>query len=42
MFYVIYEFTVDVEAQSEFEKLWHDLTLEIRNSGGLGSRLHNG
>ena len=41
MFYVIYEFTVDAAAQNEFEKLWHDLTLEIRsNSGGLGSRLH--
>lgn len=41
MFYVIYEFTVDAAAQGEFEKLWHDLTIEIRNnSGGLGSRLH--
>ena len=41
MFYVIYEFTMDAAAQSEFEKLWHDLTIEIRsNSGGLGSRLH--
>jgi quinol monooxygenase YgiN len=41
MFYVIYEFTVDAAVSSEFEKLWHDLTIEIRNnSGGLGSRLH--
>lgn len=41
MFYIIYEFTVDAAAQDEFEKLWHSLTIAIRdNSGGLGSRLH--
>lgn len=40
MFCVIYEFEVDSKNEAEFKKIWHELTLLIRKSGGLGARLH--
>lgn len=41
MFYVVYEFIVEPEKGNEFKKIWHELTIEIRDkSKGLGSRLH--
>src|SRR5687767_4830233 len=34
---IIYEFLVDPANEIEFKKIWHELTLEIRNnSHGLG------
>lgn len=41
MYYVIYEFEVNSHNQTEFTKIWHQLTIEIKKTnGGLGSRLH--
>jgi quinol monooxygenase YgiN len=41
MFCVVYEFEVIQANENEFKKVWHDLTLAIRETcGGLGSRLH--
>lgn len=41
IFCVVYEFEVDQNHENEFIKIWHDLTLIIKETrGGLGSRLH--
>jgi heme-degrading monooxygenase HmoA len=41
MFCVIYEFEVNPMKENEFKKIWHQLTLLIKEfRGGLGSRLH--
>ena len=41
MFCVVYEFEVTPNSENEFKKIWHDLTLIIKETrGGLGSRLH--
>ena len=41
MFYVIYEFHLELSNVNQFKKVWHQLTLDIREgSSGLGSRLH--
>lgn len=36
---VIYRWTVAEEHQAEFRELWHAVTLELRELGGLGSCL---
>lgn len=41
MFSVVYEFKVSQQNEEEFKKIWHQLTLIIKETrGGLGSRLH--
>jgi heme-degrading monooxygenase HmoA len=41
MFYVIYSFELEADAEAEFVAVWADLTEAIHaHCGGLGSRLH--
>lgn len=41
MFSVIYEFNVIPGKENDFKRLWHDITLEVKeHDNGLGSRLH--
>lgn len=41
MFSVVYEFAVLERNEGEFKKVWHELTLLIKETrGSLGSRLH--
>lgn len=41
MFAVVYKFDVKPSCERQFEKNWHDMTVEFREiHGGLGSCLH--